>query len=219
MNCETLEEYLDRYGSLVADRARQAFEPLHVPSTDAVATLVLKRPMLPAQAHVATAAVKTVQRQKAVFLCCECGTGKSQMGACTVHLPAVRGKEPSGEQFQQPGRAAVLQLNFRLSPVVRISRQNSVRRRLCGQAQPLRLASLVAIAEPRIGPAQEPQWASRQHGLTPWLSPSPTRTVARRNDDSRAAGRVPVVWNPGNQLFRGDILRRLSPIRKAERPR
>jgi hypothetical protein len=89
MNCESLKEYLDRYGSLVADRARQAFEPLHVPSTDAVVTLDLKRPMLPAQAHVVTAAVKTLQRQKAVFLCCECGTGKSQMGACTVHAHAA----------------------------------------------------------------------------------------------------------------------------------
>lgn len=89
MDCETLKEYLDRYGSLVADRARQAFEPLHVPSADAVVALDLKRPMLPAQAHVATAAVKTLQRQKAVFLCCECGSGKSQMGACIVHAHAA----------------------------------------------------------------------------------------------------------------------------------
>ena len=89
MNCETLQEYLDRYGALVADRARQAFEPLHVPATDSVVRLDLKRPMLPAQAHVVTAAVKTLDRQKAVFLCCECGTGKSQMGACTVHAHAA----------------------------------------------------------------------------------------------------------------------------------
>ena len=88
MNCETLQEYLDRYGPLVADRARQAFEPLHVPATDAVVTLDLKRPMLPAQTHVVTAAVKTLKRQKSVFLCCECGTGKTQMGACTVHAHA-----------------------------------------------------------------------------------------------------------------------------------
>ena len=88
MTCETLQEYLDRYGPLVADRARQAFEPLHVPATDAVVELDLKRPMLPAQTHVVTAAVKTLQRQKSVFLCCECGTGKSQMGACTVHAHA-----------------------------------------------------------------------------------------------------------------------------------
>ena len=88
MNCETLKEYLDRYGPLVAERARQAFEPLHVPATDAVVKLELKRPMLPAQAHVVTAAVKTLDHQKAVFLCCECGTGKSQMGACTVHAHA-----------------------------------------------------------------------------------------------------------------------------------
>jgi hypothetical protein len=89
MNCKTLQEYLDRYGSLVADRARQAFEPLHVPATDAVVTLDLKRPMLPAQAHVVTAAVKTLDRQKAVLLCCECGTGKSQMGVCTAHAHAA----------------------------------------------------------------------------------------------------------------------------------
>jgi hypothetical protein len=43
MNCNTLQEYLDRYGALVADRARQAFEPVHVPATDAVATLDLRR--------------------------------------------------------------------------------------------------------------------------------------------------------------------------------
>ena len=89
MDCTSVKEYLDRYGSLVADRARQAFEPLHVPSTDAVVRLDLRRPMLPAQAHVATAAVKTLRRQKAVFLCCECGTGKSQMGASTVHAHAA----------------------------------------------------------------------------------------------------------------------------------
>ncbi len=89
MNCETLQEYLDCYGSLVAERARQAFEPLHVPATDAVVKLDLKRALLPAQAHVVTAAVKTLQHQKAVFLCAECGTGKSQMGACTVHAHAA----------------------------------------------------------------------------------------------------------------------------------
>ena len=89
MNCKTLQDYLDRYGPLVADRARQAFEPLHVPSSDAVVELDLRRPMLPAQAHVVTAAVKTLSRQKAVFLCAECGTGKSQMGACTVHAHAA----------------------------------------------------------------------------------------------------------------------------------
>lgn len=88
MDCKTLKEYMDRYGPLVADRARQAFEPLHVPATDPPVKLDIHRPMLPAQAHVVTAAVKTLRRQKAVFLCCECGTGKSQMGACTVHAHA-----------------------------------------------------------------------------------------------------------------------------------
>lgn len=87
MNCKTLQDYLNRYGPLVADR--EAFEPLHVPATDLPVTLDLKRPMLPAQAHVVTAAVKTLRRQKSVFLCCECGTGKTQMGACAVHAHAA----------------------------------------------------------------------------------------------------------------------------------
>jgi hypothetical protein len=89
MNCHSLQEYLDRYGPLVAERAKQAFEPLHVPAIDATVTLDLKRPMLAAQAHVVTAAVKSLKRQKAVVLCCECGTGKSQMGACAVHAHAA----------------------------------------------------------------------------------------------------------------------------------
>ena len=80
---------MDRYGPLVAEKAKQAFEPLHVPATDAAVRLNLNRPMLPAQSHVVTAAVKTLRKQKAVFLCCECGTGKSQMGACTVHAHAA----------------------------------------------------------------------------------------------------------------------------------
>ena len=89
MNCETLQDYLDRYGSLVAERARQAFEPLHVPTKEPAITLDLKRAMLPAQAHAVTAAVKTLKRQKSVYLCCECGTGKTQMGACAVHAHAA----------------------------------------------------------------------------------------------------------------------------------
>jgi SNF2 family DNA or RNA helicase len=89
MNCVTIQQYLDRYGPLVAERARQAFEPLHVPASDSIVAIDLKRPMLPAQGHVVTAAVKTLQRQKSVFLCCECGTGKSQMGICTVHAYAA----------------------------------------------------------------------------------------------------------------------------------
>jgi SNF2 family DNA or RNA helicase len=89
MICETLASYLETYGALVADRARQAFEPLHVPSMDPPVSLQLKRPMLPAQAHVVTAAVKTLRHQKAVFIAAEMGTGKTQIGACTVHAHAT----------------------------------------------------------------------------------------------------------------------------------
>ena len=88
MHATTLQEYLTDYGALVADRARQAFEPLHVPSTDAAIELDLRRPMLDAQAHVVTAMVKCLNKQKAVFCSAECGTGKTQMGICAVHAHA-----------------------------------------------------------------------------------------------------------------------------------
>ena len=89
MNCASLADYIAEYGSLIADRARAAFEPLHVPSTDAVVQLDLKRDMLPAQAHVVTAMTKCLKRQKAVFCNAECGTGKTQIGICTVHAHAA----------------------------------------------------------------------------------------------------------------------------------
>ena len=88
MNATTLSMYLDAYGQLVADRARQAFEPLHVPATDPVVELDLKRPLLAAQAHAATAMVKALRHQKAVFCAAEMGTGKTTIGACTVHAHA-----------------------------------------------------------------------------------------------------------------------------------
>jgi len=81
--------YLETYGGLIAERARAAFEPLHVPATDAVVKLDLKRSMLPAQEHAVTAAVKTLRTQKAVFLCGECGSGKTQMGVCAVQAHAA----------------------------------------------------------------------------------------------------------------------------------
>ena len=80
MNCETLQEYLDRYGSLVADRARQAFEPLHVPATDAVVTTG------PQAADVARPGP------------CRHGGGQDPQSA-EVRLPVLRmrhGQEPDG---------------------------------------------------------------------------------------------------------------------------
>ena len=89
MNCDTLISYLDAYGPLVADRARQAFEPLHVPATDAAIELDLRRPLFPSQAHTMTAMVKTLRHQKAVFCCGECGVGKTAIGICACHAHAA----------------------------------------------------------------------------------------------------------------------------------
>jgi superfamily II DNA or RNA helicase len=89
MECKNRKDYLARYGPLIAERARAAFQPLHVPASDAVVQLDLKRPMLPAQEHAVTAAVRALQRQKAIFLCGVCGTGKTQMGACAVQAHAA----------------------------------------------------------------------------------------------------------------------------------
>jgi hypothetical protein len=61
MNSKTLQPYLDRYGPLVADRARQAFEPLHVPATDAAVTLDLKLPAAPGRDVAGGVAVRVTE--------------------------------------------------------------------------------------------------------------------------------------------------------------
>lgn len=62
-NVHTLDEYLERYVPYLGQQANQALVPLHVPSRDAPIALATKRKPRPAQAHVITAAVKTLQRQ------------------------------------------------------------------------------------------------------------------------------------------------------------
>ena len=88
MNCETLQEYLDRYGPLVADRARQAFEPLHVPATDAVVTLDLKRPMLPPRPTSSRRPSRPCSGRRPCSCAASAARARRQMGACTVHAHA-----------------------------------------------------------------------------------------------------------------------------------
>lgn len=89
MNCETLDEFLDQYGNLLGQQAGEATEPLHDPARDKPLAMTLLRKPFPAQAHVITALVKAMKRQKAVLLTAEMGTGKTLQGMAAAHAHAA----------------------------------------------------------------------------------------------------------------------------------
>ncbi|HVX09961.1 MAG TPA: helicase-related protein [Pirellulales bacterium] len=91
----TLDQYLERYAPLLGLQANQTLVPLHVPSRDPPLVVETKRKPRPAQAHVITAAVKTLRRQNAVLLGANMGTGKTLMGCTTAHAHAA-GKPYTG---------------------------------------------------------------------------------------------------------------------------
>lgn len=91
----TLDQYLERYAPLLGQQANQTLVPLHVPSRDPPIVVQTKRKPRPAQAHVITAAVKSLRRQSAVLLGANMGTGKTLMGCCTAHAHAA-GKPYTG---------------------------------------------------------------------------------------------------------------------------
>jgi hypothetical protein len=84
---ETLDDYLLTYGSLLGKQAERSLDPLHVPGRDPLPALDLLRTPFEAQAHVIEAARKALQRQDALLLVGEMGTGKTIMGmsACHAH--------------------------------------------------------------------------------------------------------------------------------------
>lgn len=84
-DCKDLDSFMRDYGELLAQKARQLLQPLHVPGRDPVILAPLLRAPHGAQSHVVTAAVKALSRQKAVQLICEMGTGKTYMAAGLVH--------------------------------------------------------------------------------------------------------------------------------------
>jgi len=86
--CDTLDDYLSQYGSLLGRQAQQSMAPLHVPERDSPISISLNRQPFEPQAHVITAAAKALNRQKSVLIVGEMGTGKTIMGMSAVHAHA-----------------------------------------------------------------------------------------------------------------------------------
>lgn len=76
------------YGPMLGMQAERSLNPLHVPGRDAIPMLDLLRDPFEAQAHVIEAARKTLNRQKAILVGGEMGTGKTIMGMSAVHSHA-----------------------------------------------------------------------------------------------------------------------------------
>jgi hypothetical protein len=84
-NC--LSEYLQRYGKLLGQAASRATRPLHTPGVDQLIKPALLREPYPAQAHLITAGIKALNRQRALQVSASCGTGKTlvSQGICQGH--------------------------------------------------------------------------------------------------------------------------------------
>lgn len=89
MQCTDLDGYLEQYGDLLGRQAHERLAPLHVPGRDPVVKANWNRPPLEAQAHAITAMVKHLKRSNAGIIAAEMGTGKSTMGAASLHAVAV----------------------------------------------------------------------------------------------------------------------------------
>lgn len=83
----TLEEYLQKYGTHIGRQAQKSLNPYHVPERDAAFDFDdVKRKPFPAQAHVITAAVKFLKHgDRAVGIVAEQGTGKSLISIVATH--------------------------------------------------------------------------------------------------------------------------------------
>jgi hypothetical protein len=85
---QNLDQYMLSYGSLLGKQAERALNPLHVPGRDALVVLELLREPFEAQAHLIEATRKALDRQKALLLVGEMGTGKTIMSLAAVHAHA-----------------------------------------------------------------------------------------------------------------------------------
>ncbi len=103
--CKDLDAYFQQYGELLGARATKALDPLHVPGKDPevdgveiINQHIIKTRqsvLFGAQRDTISGMVKAMNRQKAVILAAEMGTGKSLMGAAAAHVHA-RGKAYRG---------------------------------------------------------------------------------------------------------------------------
>jgi hypothetical protein len=99
---DTLDGYLEKFGSLLGKQAQQSLAPLHVPGRDPLSPSGLQRQPFEAQAHCIEAVVKAWRRQKSVWLVAEMGTGKTIMAIGAVDQHA--GKKPYRALVFCPGQ-------------------------------------------------------------------------------------------------------------------
>jgi hypothetical protein len=83
----TLEDYLGKYAPALAQQAQAACQPLHVPGDDQPLPVDLLRQPYNAQAHVISAGIKALDRQRSLQIAAEMGSGKSLMAqaVCQGH--------------------------------------------------------------------------------------------------------------------------------------
>jgi hypothetical protein len=86
---QNLDQYMLTHGSLLGKQAERALNPLHVPGRDPLPTLDLTRDPFEAQEHVIEATRKALERQKALLLVGEMGTGKTIMSMAAIHAHAA----------------------------------------------------------------------------------------------------------------------------------
>ena len=74
---ETLEQYLEQFAPALAQQAQASCAPLHCPGVDEPLHVDLLREPYEAQAHVISAGIKALRRQRSVQIAAEMGTGKT----------------------------------------------------------------------------------------------------------------------------------------------
>jgi SNF2 family DNA or RNA helicase len=87
----SLDDYLARYGKLLAAQAEQSLRPLHRPGKDKATVAPLSRAPFPAQQHVIAAGAKALKRQRSLVVVGEMGCGKTILGMGIVHTHAKAG--------------------------------------------------------------------------------------------------------------------------------
>jgi hypothetical protein len=168
----TLEGYLTAYGSLLAARTTASLDPLHVPGRDAPSPHLagLARPPFDAQAHVVTALVKAMRRQRSAWLVAEMGTGKSLMAIAACHAHA-RGR-PYRALVMAPdhlvGKWAEEEIAATV-PAAAVARFESWRDvlALCGRAGERPHGAewyVIGRDQAKLGPAWEPRPMTRRRG-------------------------------------------------------
>lgn len=95
----SLTGYLKNYGPTLARKAIKALRPLHIPGRDALPNFEdypFDRTPLPAQQHVAAAAIQTIDKHGTTFIIGEPGCGKTITAIAAIHEHAMRSRRKGG---------------------------------------------------------------------------------------------------------------------------